>query len=173
MSITVRVPDPNEEYNVGNQRQIVRAVNDVINQINAQYKPEGDTFSEIEQLSYFLGYAPSTSSGPEIRAGGVIYENIAVVSGQTVTVTRDNQGYVLPDMSSFADSVVFNLPVPSKTGFKVAFLCTTGFTGIIIDPGTKKINGFTGTIPINPAEGKTLVWDSVSQSWWTISSGPI
>jgi len=169
MAITVRVPDPNEKYNVGNQRQIVRAVNDVINQINAQYKPEGDTFSEIEQLSYFLGYAPSTSSGPEIRAGGVIYENISLVSGQVVEVTRDNQGYILPDMSTFLDPAVFDLPTPSKSGFKVAFIGTNGSNGANINPGANNIDGFGGTIPINPGEGITLVWDTVTSSWWTIA----
>jgi len=50
MAITIRVPDPAEKYEVGNQRQIVRAINNVIQQLNAQYKPEGETFAEIEQL---------------------------------------------------------------------------------------------------------------------------
>jgi len=70
MAITIRVPDPAEKYEVGNQRQIVRAINNVIQQLNAQYKPEGETFAEIEQLSYFLGYAPSTPSGPDAGTGG-------------------------------------------------------------------------------------------------------
>ena len=64
MAITIRVPDPTEEYNAGNQRQIVRAINNVVQQLNAQYKPQGETFSEIEQLSYFLGNAPAKPSGP-------------------------------------------------------------------------------------------------------------
>lgn len=169
MAITVRVPDPNEQYNVGNQRQIVRAVNDVINQINAQYKPEGDTFSEIEQLSYFLGYAPSTSSGPEVRAGGIIYENISLVSGQVVEVTRDNQGYILPDMSTFADPAVFNLPTPSKSGFKVAFVGTIGANPASVSPGVNKINNFAAPIDIFPMGAETLVWDTVTSSWWTIA----
>ena len=169
MAITVRVPDPNEQYNVGNQRQIVRAVNDVINQINAQYKPEGDTFSEIEQLSYFLGYAPSTSSGPEIRAGGIIYENISLVSGQEVEVTRDNQGYILPDMSTFVDPAVFNLPTPSKSGFKVAFVGTGGVFPASIDPGTNSIDGFFGPNFALPIGAQTLVWDTVTSGWYTIA----
>ena len=169
MAITVRVPDPNEQYNVGNQRQIVRAVNDVINQINAQYKPEGDTFSEIEQLSYFLGHAPSTSSGPEIRAGGIIYENISLVSGQEVEVTRDNQGYILPDMSTFVDPAVFNLPTPSKSGFKVAFVGTGGVIGATIDPGTNSIDGVGGPGFALPIGAQALVWDTVTSSWWTIA----
>ena len=148
MAITVRVPDPNEQYNVGNQRQIVRAVNDLINQINAQYKPEGDTFSEIEQLSYFLGYAPSTSSGPEIR---------------------DIQGYILPDMSTFADPVVFNLPTPSKSGFKVAFVGTIGANPASVSPGVNKINNVAAPIDIFPMAAETLVWDTVTSSWWTIA----
>ena len=73
MAITIRVPDPTEEYDAGNQRQIVRAINNVIQQLNAQYKPQGETFNEIEQLSYFLGNAPAKPSGPataEVGGGG-------------------------------------------------------------------------------------------------------
>ncbi len=33
MAITIRVPDPTEDYDVSNQRQIVRAVNNFIQQI--------------------------------------------------------------------------------------------------------------------------------------------
>ena len=54
MAIKTRVPDPTEEYNVQNQRSMVRAMNSVIGQINAQYKPEGDTFEQAQKLSYFL-----------------------------------------------------------------------------------------------------------------------
>jgi len=85
MAITIRVPDPTEEYDAGNQRQIVRAINNVIQQLNAQYKPQGETFNEIEQLSYFLGNAPAKPSGPATAevgggssGGGLPYSRIDV-----------------------------------------------------------------------------------------------
>ena len=85
MAITIRVPDPAEKYEVGNQRQIVRAINNVIQQLNAQYKPEGETFSEIEQLSYFLGYAPSTPSGPAKAATCNIAKSLVASSDSNAT----------------------------------------------------------------------------------------
>lgn len=88
MAITIRVPDPTEEYDAGNQRQIVRAINNVIQQLNAQYKPQGETFSEIEQLSYFLGNAPAKPSGPATAqvgggssGGGLPYSRLDATGG--------------------------------------------------------------------------------------------
>lgn len=83
MAITIRVPDPTNEYDASNQRQIVRAINNVVQQINAQYKPQGEIFSEIEQLSYFLGNAPAKPSGPATAqvgggSGGLPYSRIDV-----------------------------------------------------------------------------------------------
>ena len=88
MAITIRVPDPTEEYDAGNQRQIVRAINNVIQQLNAQYKPQGETFNEIEQLSYFLGNAPAKPSGPATAeigggssGGGLPYSRLDATVG--------------------------------------------------------------------------------------------
>jgi len=87
MAITIRVPDPTEEYDAGNQRQIVRAINNFIQQLNAQYKPQGETFNEIEQLSYFLGNAPAKPSGPATAqvggssGGGLPYSRLDATVG--------------------------------------------------------------------------------------------
>ena len=164
MAITIRVPDPSEQYDVGNQRQIVRAVNTAIGQINAQYKPEGDTFAEIEQLSYFLGYAPSTSSGPDTGGGGLAWENIV---GFLVPPVTDNRGYIV-DTTGLPDPVTFNLPAPSKTGFKVGFLHTGGAQFIQVNPAPgSNIQGAPFGISLfGVGESVTLVWDINTTSWW-------
>ena len=62
MAIKTRVPDPTEQYDVTNQRSIVRAINSIVGQINSSYKPEGSTIEEAQKLAYFLGTAPQTPS---------------------------------------------------------------------------------------------------------------
>lgn len=145
MAITIRVPDPTEDYNVSNQRQIVRAINNFIQQINAQYKPEGDTFSEIEQLSYFLGYSPSKPAGPATSTvggttGGIIYSRIGVAEffgggfgpvgsfqasrNRGYLVIADGIGY-LPDPAT----IVF--PQQPPVGTKVAITNGSGYDIIL------------------------------------------
>ena len=135
MAITIRVPDPTEEYEIGNQRQIVRAINNFIQQINSQYKTQGDTFSEIEQLSYFLGYSPSKPSGPATSTvggttGGIIYSRIGVADflGATFQASR-NRGYlVIADgIGALPDPPTIVFPQQPPVGTKVAVTNGSGY----------------------------------------------
>ena len=150
MAITIRVPDPTEDYDVSNQRQIVRAINNFIQQINAQYKPEGDTFSEIEQLSYFLGYSPSKPAGPTTSTvggttGGIIWSKIDWATsffsgsgggfgpGGSFQASR-NRGYLISNVGYSLDSPVFKLPVEPPIGTQVGVV-NGGYNSISISAG--------------------------------------
>jgi len=163
MAITIRVPDPTEDYDVSNQRQIVRAINNFIQQINAQYKPEGDTFSEIEQLSYFLGYSPSKPAGPATSTiggttGGIIWSKIDWATsffsgsgggfgpGGSFQASR-NRGYLISNIGYSPDPPIFNLPVEPPIGTQVGVVNGGGY-GVSISAGVDsngyqiKIDGF-------------------------------
>ena len=173
MAITIRVPDPTEEYEIGNQRQIVRAINNFIQQINSQYKTQGDTFSEIEQLSYFLGYSPSKPSGPATSTvggttGGIIYSRIGVADflGFTFQASR-NRGYlVIADgIGALPDPATIVFPQQPPVGTKVAVTNGSGYN-IILKGGYDstgyqvKIDGyFTASLNSFPAgQSRTFVY---------------
>ena len=147
MAITIRVPDPSEEYEIGNQRQIVRAINNFIQQINAQYKPQGETFSEIEQLSYFLGYSPSKPSGPATSTvggttGGIIYSRIGAAEffggfyGEGSPIgsfqASKNRGYLVTDsIGGLPDPATIVFPYQPPVGTKVAVTNGSGYDIIL------------------------------------------
>ena len=180
MAITIRVPDPTEEYDAGNQRQIVRAINNVIQQLNAQYKPQGETFNEIEQLSYFLGNAPAKPSGPATAevgggssGGGLPYSRIDVndfVLGgygyfaiAPVIQLDPNRGYLVtnsyfpplpPDF--FPQQTEFILPNDPAPGSQV---------GIVINGYTAKVSaGFD-------SEGYPVTIDGYTANFITMDGG--
>tara|TARA_R100000734_G_C3263148_1_gene61233 strand:+ start:33 stop:668 length:636 start_codon:yes stop_codon:yes gene_type:complete len=162
MAITTRVPDPTNEYEVANQRQIVRSINNIVQQINAQYKPQGEIFSEIEQLSYFLGNAPAKPSGPEsatVGGGGsggtgLPYSRVGQLdfflggSFGALTATA-NRGYLVTELGYFPDGPYrINLPVEPAVGTKVAITNGSGYN-LVVDPGQDslgydiKIDGYS------------------------------
>ena len=175
MAITIRVPDPTEEYNAGNQRQIVRAINSVIQQLNAQYKPQGETFSEIEQLSYFLGNAPAKPSGPATAqvggggsGGGLPYSRLdATVGTGYPFVTAPsfsldpNRGYLVtngyfapipPDFGPNKTSLVlpFDPPVGSQVGIVINGYTAKVDAGLDADGYQVTIDGYTnGYVTLN------------------------
>ena len=51
--INVRIPEPKEEYDVSNQKQINRTISLVVEQLNSTYLNE--TKQEQERISWFLG----------------------------------------------------------------------------------------------------------------------
>lgn len=150
MAITIRVPDPTEEYDAGNQRQIVRAINNVIQQLNAQYKPQGETFNEIEQLSYFLGNAPAKPSGPATAeigggsGGGLPYSRLDATVGvgypfvTAPSFTLDpNRGYLVdngyfgpipPDF--LTQETTLSLPIEPPVGSQVGIVINDNFAKV-------------------------------------------
>ena len=50
--INVRIPEPKEEYDVENQRQILRAVDTIKNELNFSFQQE--LKNEQEAFNYFL-----------------------------------------------------------------------------------------------------------------------
>lgn len=50
--ILLRVPEPRNEYEVGNQRQINRSIAELISQLNTTYQQQ--VKEEQEQVSWFL-----------------------------------------------------------------------------------------------------------------------
>jgi hypothetical protein len=181
MAITIRVPDPTDQYEIGNQRQIVRAINNFIQQINAQYKTRGDTFSEIEQLSYFLGYSPNKPSGPATSivggtTGGIIYSRIGVAEffgggfgpspAGSFQASR-NRGYlVIADgIGGLPDPATIVFPQQPPVGTKVAVTNGSGYN-IILKGGydstgySVKIDGyFTQNLSsFPPGKSRTFVY---------------
>lgn len=180
MAITIRVPDPTEDYDVSNQRQIVRAINNFIQQINAQYKPEGDTFSEIEQLSYFLGYSPSKPAGPATSTiggttGGIIWSKIDWATsffsggggfslGGSFQASR-NRGYLISNIGYSLDPPVFKLPVEPPIGTQVGVV-NGGYNSINISAGYDsrgyqiKIDGYfnANLSGFPPGQSRTYVY---------------
>lgn len=141
MAITIRVPDPTEEYEIGNQRQIVRAINNFIQQINSQYKTQGDTFSEIEQLSYFLGFAPAKPSGPATSTVGgasgvgLPYSRIGPVDFIPFEfAAAANRGYLVTELGYRPDPYVFRLPAEPAVGTKVSLVNGSGYA-LQVEPG--------------------------------------
>jgi hypothetical protein len=51
--INVRIPEPKEEYDVSNQKQINRAVSLVVEQLNSTFLDE--LKQETERYSWFIG----------------------------------------------------------------------------------------------------------------------
>jgi len=51
--INVRIPEPKEEYDFSNQKQINRTLSIVVEQLNSTYLSE--TKQEQERFSWFLG----------------------------------------------------------------------------------------------------------------------
>ena len=51
--INVRIPEPKEEYDFSNQKQINRTLSLVVEQLNSTYQNE--TKQEQERFSWFLG----------------------------------------------------------------------------------------------------------------------
>ena len=188
MAITIRVPDPSEEYEIGNQRQIVRAINNFIQQINAQYKPQGETFSEIEQLSYFLGNAPAKPSGPATAqvgggssGGGLPYSKLDATVGTGypfVTApgfTLDpNRGYLVtngyfapipPDFGPNETSLFLptDPPVGSQVGIVINENSAKVQAGVDADGYQVTIDGYvSGYVTLNGGFGtgdaRTLVY---------------
>ena len=188
MAITIRVPDPTEEYNAGNQRQIVRAINNVIQQLNAQYKPQGETFSEIEQLSYFLGNAPAKPSGPATAqvgggssGGGLPYSKLdATVGTGYPFVTAPsfsldpNRGYLItngyfapipPDFGPNETSLFLptDPPVGSQVGIVINENSAKVQAGVDADGYQVTIDGYiSGYVTLNGGFGtgdaRTLVY---------------
>jgi hypothetical protein len=187
MAITIRIPDPTNEYDVSNQRQIVRSINNVVQQINAQYKPQGEVFSEIEQLSYFLGNAPAKPSGPDTAqvggSGGIIWSKITwpndffgagvigttpegfpIVSGGSFQASR-NRGYLIGNVGYSLDPPIFRLPVEPPIGTQVGVVCG-GYNSISISAGYDsrgyqiKIDGyFTNLLAgFPPGKSRTYVY---------------
>ncbi len=54
--ITAYIPEPEQEYSVDNQRQILEAVNTIKNQLNFGFQK--DLKDEIEVFSWFLFSGP-------------------------------------------------------------------------------------------------------------------
>ena len=54
--ITAYVPEPTQEYNADNQRQILEAVNTIKNQLNFGFQK--DLKDELETFSWFLFSGP-------------------------------------------------------------------------------------------------------------------
>jgi hypothetical protein len=54
--ITAYVPEPTQEYNVDNQRQILEAVNTIKNQLNFGFQK--DLKDELETFSWFIFSGP-------------------------------------------------------------------------------------------------------------------
>jgi len=188
MAITIRVPDPTEEYNAGNQRQIVRAINNVVQQLNAQYKPQGETFSEIEQLSYFLGNAPAKPSGPATAqvgggssGGGLPYSKLdATVGTGYPFVTAPsfsldpNRGYLItngyfapipPDFGPNETSLFLptDPPVGSQVGIVINENSAKVQAGVDADGYQVTIDGYvSGYVTLNGGFGtgdaRTLVY---------------
>ena len=50
--ITVYIPEPKEEYDVSNQRQVLEALDTVKNQLNFSF--QNDLKNEQEAFNYFL-----------------------------------------------------------------------------------------------------------------------
>ena len=51
--VVVRIPEPKEEYDVSNQKQINRAVSLVVEQLNSTFLDE--LKQETERYSWFIG----------------------------------------------------------------------------------------------------------------------
>ena len=51
--INVRIPEPKEEYDFSNQKQINRTLSLVVEQLNSTYLSE--TIQELERFSWFIG----------------------------------------------------------------------------------------------------------------------
>jgi len=176
MAITIRVPDPTEEYDANNQRQIVRAINNVIQQLNAQYKPQGETFSEIEQLSYFLGNAPAKPSGPATAqvgggsGGGLPYSRLDATVGfgypfvlAPAFLLDPNRGYLVtngyfapipPDFGS--QQTTLFLPTDPPVGSQV---------GIVI-------NGYSARVDAGfDADGYQVTIDGYNNGYITMNGG--
>lgn len=54
--ITAYVPEPTQEYNVDNQRQILESVNTIKNQLNFGFQK--DLKDEMEAFSWFIFSGP-------------------------------------------------------------------------------------------------------------------
>ena len=195
MAITIRVPDPTEEYEIGNQRQIVRAINNFIQQINSQYKTQGDTFSEIEQLSYFLGFAPAKPSGPATStiggaSGGVglPYSRIGQLdfSSPLGTFTAAaNRGYLVTELGYLPDPYRFKLPAEPAVGTKVSLVNGSGYA-LIVDAGYDSVGysikidgGYSAFVGYAPAgKSRTYVYfgdggypAGYFNTWYSIAIG--
>ena len=169
MAITIRVPDPTNEYDAGNQRQIVRAINNVIQQLNAQYKPQGETFNEIEQLSYFLGNAPAKPSGPATAqvgggssGGGIPYSRIDATVGTGYPIVGPiiqldpNRGYLVTNGYFAPIPTTLLLPFDPAPGSQV---------GIVI-------NGYTARVDAGlDSEGYPVTIDSSSNQSILMNGG--
>jgi hypothetical protein len=55
--ITAYVPEPTQEYNADNQRQILEAVNTIKNQLNFGFQK--DLKDELEAFSWFIFSGPN------------------------------------------------------------------------------------------------------------------
>ena len=75
--ITAYVPEPTQEYNVDNQRQILEAVNTIKNQLNFGFQK--DIRDELETFNWFL---IGTGVRKNIRTK---ISDVIIVSGQFIT----------------------------------------------------------------------------------------
>jgi hypothetical protein len=74
--ITAYVPEPTQEYNVDNQRQILEAVNTIKNQLNFGFQK--DIRDELETFNWFL---IGTGVRKNIRTK---ISDVIIVSGQFI-----------------------------------------------------------------------------------------
>ena len=56
--ITAYVPEPSQNYDVNNQRQIVESINTIKDQLNFSFQK--DLKDELETFSWFIFSGPST-----------------------------------------------------------------------------------------------------------------
>jgi len=75
--ITAYIPEPTQEYNVDNQRQILEAVNTIKNQLNFGFQK--DIRDELETFNWFL---IGTGVRKNIRTK---ISDVIIVSGQFIT----------------------------------------------------------------------------------------
>ena len=75
--ITAYIPEPTQEYNVDNQRQILEAINTIKNQLNFGFQK--DLKDELETFNWFL---IGTGVRKNIKTK---ISDVIIVSGQSMT----------------------------------------------------------------------------------------
>ncbi len=78
--ITAYIPEPTQDYDVNNQRQILEAFNTIKNQLNFGFQK--DLKDELETFNWFL-----IGTGTRISTKG---NTIPVITGQQLTVALNS-----------------------------------------------------------------------------------